>query len=164
MSAKTQTQGVPPRIVILSEARNPLSLRVTNALVSPYPANSKSSRSLLIQKVTSLSKSPFSRFAEMNSPACGTLFGSSAGLTAPSSPRCSVMVDVQSRQSQKYSFTLTVVGLRSGSVSRRKSLPSLRCRNRAGHEGLLHLATITAPIWSVALLSVSSPSRVATVI
>lgn len=46
MSAKTQTQGVPPRIVILREARNPLSLRVTNALVSPYPANSKSSRSL----------------------------------------------------------------------------------------------------------------------
>jgi len=50
-------------------------------------------------------------------------------------------VDAQRWQSQKYSGVETLHDLRVGSFSRRKSLPSLRERNEAEHEGLLHLAT-----------------------
>jgi hypothetical protein len=56
------------------------------------------------------------------------------------------MIDEQPRHSQKYSVVMTLDELRVGSLSRRKSRPSLKYRNEAEHEGLLHLATINATI------------------
>lgn len=53
-------------------------------------------------------------------------------------------MDEQRWQSQKYS-TLDSDKRSAGSLSRRKSLPSLRERNEAEQEELLHLATTTAP-------------------
>jgi hypothetical protein len=96
--------------------------------------------------LTLRSHNPFFRSSEVRATPSGTpriASGSRTVTTVPSSVRRRVIVDAQRWQSQKYS-TLDSDERNAGSLSRRKSLPSLRERNEAEHEGLLHLATITA--------------------
>ena len=99
-------------------------------------------------KLTVRSNNPFLRSVEVRATPSGTpriASGSRTVTTVPPSFRRRVIVDAQLWQSQKYSGVETLHDLKVGSFSRRKSLPSLRERNEAEHEGLLHLATITAP-------------------
>jgi len=69
-------------------------------------------------------------------------------MTLPSSFRRNVTVDEQLRHNQKYSVIVVLDDLTVESQSRRKSRPSLKYLNEAEHEGLLHLATIPAPVAS----------------
>ena len=90
---------------------------------------------------------PF-RSAEIRATPSGRLrigSGSGTATTLSSSPRRRVVVDEQRWQSQKNSTRLDLHVRNAGSVSTRKSLPSCRERNGAEQEGLLHLASITAP-------------------
>jgi len=109
-------------------------------------------------ELTVRSNNPFFRSVEVRATPSGTpriADASRTVTTVPSSFRRRVIVDAQRWQSQKYSGVETLHDLRVGSFSRRKSLPSLRERNEAEHEGLLHLATITAPHWFCAHRSAS---------
>jgi hypothetical protein len=83
------------------------------------------------------------RAALSGTPRIGS--GSRTVATVPSSLRRRVIADEQRWQSQKYSTRVDSDERIAESLSRRKSLPSLRERNEAEQEGLLHLATITAP-------------------
>jgi hypothetical protein len=67
-------------------------------------------------------------------------------------------VDEQPGQSQKYSARLDFEPS-VGSRSRRKSFPSVKYRNEAEHEGLLHFATMTSAVLSEFLCWLRRPPR-----
>ncbi len=99
-------------------------------------------------ELTLRSHNPFSRSVEVRMTPSGRSrigSGNKTVRTVPSCCRRRVNVEEQTWQSQKYSTRSDLEGRSSGSLSRRKSLPCLRERNEAEHDGLLHLATIAPP-------------------
>ena len=102
-------------------------------------------------KLTLRSNNPFFRSTAVRPTPSGTSRIGSGRRTVtgvPSSLRRRVITGEQRWQSQKYSTRLDSDERSAGSLSSRKSLPSLREWKEAEQDGLQHLATTTTPLTS----------------
>src|SRR4029077_16461367 len=96
------------------------------------------------RKVPPCKKAPFSWFTEMNvtSGPFQSASRRSVGITLPSCVRHSVIPGEQRSHNQKYSVALASDDPTVWPVSNRKSRPSARRRNKAEHDGFVHLPSI----------------------